>query len=96
MSIQPVTPGATGPPGGLGVVRGGVGVREHSAELKTQLTEQGGMSSEQADCIVDGLNSRGVPLDQYDQPSAGDQAKITEAVTECVLADTGISVPTTP
>ena len=69
---------------------------DSSAELKTQLTEQGGMSSEQADCIVNGLNSRGVPLDQYDQPSAGDQAKITEAVTECVLADTGISVPATP
>ena len=80
----------------LGVVLAGCSSSDSSAELKKQLTEDGGMSSEQADCIVNGLNSRGVPLEQYDEPSAADQAKITEAVTECVLADTGITMPTTP
>jgi hypothetical protein len=68
--------------------------KDNAAELKKQLTESG-MTAEQSDCIVNGLTSRGVALDQYDTPSAEDQGKITEAVTQCLLGDSGVTVPST-
>jgi hypothetical protein len=69
--------------------------KDNSAELKKELQESG-MTSEQADCIVNGLNSRGVALDQYDEPSAEDTGKITDVVTECVMQDLDIPDVTTP
>jgi hypothetical protein len=64
-----------------------------AADLKKQLQDSG-MSAETSDCIVKGLQSRGVDLKQYGSPSAEDDVKITEAVTECMgLGDVDLSVP---
>jgi hypothetical protein len=51
------------------------------------------MDDATADCVVKGLQSRGVDLSQYGEPSAEDQAKITEAVAECMgLDDLGVDL----
>ena len=65
-----------------------------AADLKKQLQDSG-MSAETSDCIVKGLQSRGVDLSQYGSPSAEDNTKITEAVSECMLGDSGLTVPST-
>jgi polyhydroxyalkanoate synthesis regulator phasin len=68
---------------------------DDAADLKKQLVEEGTMNEEQADCVVKGLQSRGVDLSQYGTPSAEDQTKITEAVSECMFGG-DLTVPSTP
>jgi hypothetical protein len=63
-----------------------------AADLKKELQDSG-MSAETSDCIVKGLQSRGVDLSQYGSPSAEDDVKITEAVSECMLSGTDLSIP---
>jgi hypothetical protein len=64
--------------------------KDNAAELKKNLTDSG-MSSEDADCIVKGLQDKGVDLGQYGEPSAEDSATITEVTTDCVMA--GLDIP---
>lgn len=64
-----------------------------AADLKKELQDSG-MSAETSDCIVKGLQERGVDLTQYGSPSAEDNVKITEAVAECMgLGDLDTSIP---
>lgn len=75
-------------------VLAGCSTKYSSDDLKKELTTgSNAMSQEQANCIVDGLNAKGVPLDKYKDPSADDQKKITDVVTDCVLKGSGITMP---
>ena len=66
-------------------VFGGCSTKYTADDLKKQLTTgDKAMSQEQANCIVDGLVAKGVPLDKYGDPSPDDSAKITAVVTDCV------------
>lgn len=61
-------------------------------ELITELEEEG-IPSEQATCIVDGLEEAGVPLDKFDEPSAEDEEKILEVTKACIVGDSGLELP---
>lgn len=63
-------------------------------DLKKELVNQG-MPSEQANCIVDGLVAKGVPLENYSSttPSGDDQAKLAQVAQDC--ASKALNVPTT-
>ena len=63
-----------------------------AADLKKQLQDEG-IPAETSDCIVKGLQSRGVDLTQYGTPSDEDNAKILEATTECMGLDTEVTIP---
>ena len=69
---------------GLSVL-GGCSKKVAPEDLKKELTTgSNAMSQEQANCIVDGLVSKGVPLENYSTPSTDEQAKLTQVVTDCV------------
>jgi hypothetical protein len=69
---------------------GGCSKKVAPEDLKKELVNQG-MPSEQANCIVDGLVAKGVPLENYSAPSADEQTKLTQVATDCVTK----SAPTT-
>ena len=68
---------------------------DSKADFKKRL-EKSGMSSEQAECITNGLTDAGVDLNQYDEPSAEDMGKITEVSTDCVMQDLDLPDVSTP
>ncbi len=70
---------------------GGCSKKVAPEDLKKELVNQN-MSPERANCIVDGLTAKGVPLENYSSPSADEQTKLTEVATACVAQ----SVPSTP
>ena len=70
---------------------GGCSKKVAPEDLKKELVTQG-MGQAQANCVVDGLVAKGVPLENYSSPTGDDQAKLTQVVTDCVSK----SVGTTP
>lgn len=76
-------------------VMAGCSTKYSSDDLKKELTSgSNAMTQEQANCIVDGLNAKGVPLDKYKDPSAEDTKKITDVVTDCVMKTSGLTSTT--
>lgn len=64
---------------------GGCSSKVTPEDLKKQLTTGADpMPQQQADCIVDGLVAKGVPLENYSAPSADEQSKLTQVITDCV------------
>ena len=66
-------------------VFGGCSTKSTPDELKKQLTTgDKPMSQALANCMVDGIVAKGVPLDKYSDPTPDDQAKITAVATDCI------------
>ncbi len=75
---------------------GGCASKYSADDLKRELTTgTDALTQDQANCIVDGLSAKGVPLDKYKDPKADDQKKIDETVTDCALKSVNQSVPST-
>ncbi|MEM9467492.1 MAG: hypothetical protein AAGA90_19110 [Actinomycetota bacterium] len=58
-------------------------------EFKDQLTEDGFISDDQAQCIVDGLGDAGISLQSVTDEELGNDplpAEAAEVVTECMLS----------
>jgi hypothetical protein len=64
-------------------------------DLKKQLTESNTVDAKQADCIVDGLVAKGVPLNKFGSPSDAEKDTITSVTTDCILGSSDDSVTTT-
>jgi len=54
-------------------------------ELVDELVDELGVSREQSDCIVSGMEAEDVPLDKFSDSSQADQAKILDITRSCML-----------
>lgn len=71
-------------------------------EFKQELVKAG-LPEKDAQCIIDGMQAKGVKVKRYSEMSSEDTAVITQAATDCAMKSAGldpkqmsITTPTTP